>query len=1759
MKKQSNIFFDSLFLSDEEKTSGASASKTTSSGLINKRNIIFIDTRVPDYKNLLANIQPDTEVVILDPAKDGIAQITESLFGKQYDSLHIVSHGSTGSLQLGSNYLNSGNLSQYQSQLHQWKTALTEEADILLYGCDVAAGETGVGFVQQLSQLTGADVTASNDLTGNAALGGDWDLEVKTGSIEASLAFKTEVLDSYQYVLPAISLNNFSDTYYQNFNTLANSGIGNPWQNDSTISSWYTSVAAYSAGIGSDNTGGLYSFGSGGSTDRALGSIASNSTPLYYGVKFVNNTGSAINSLRVGYTGEQWRTANNLNPQRLNFHYQKGTNLTSLDTGSWAAVTQLNFNAPIANSTAGALDGNLAANRTVIAPIRINLGTPLAAGEEIMLRWQDIDDVVGTDHGLAIDDFSIQAISSGSQAPVINVPNALSLFYKENDTPISIISGATITDDFTDFDASILTLDITSGSQAGDRISIRNQGNGIGQIGLDGRIINYEGKRIGTYKGGIDTEQFAIIFETANATSQAVGALLNNIVYSNITENLQFGTGRNITIQMMDGDRKFSNIVNRNVVFTPQNDTPIVGNTTTLYNGALGTLPQNQGLQYFGPGVTPTLVYNAANLNTSANDSAQAGFSNYLGATNYSSFTLDRTKGYTISFTARVNSESHLANKNNDGKDDRAGFSVIAISSDGKYGIELGFWQDRIWAQEDGTTQSNPSLEADKAPTSDFRTLFTQAEGITFNTYMGTNSINYDLTVLGDSYTLFANGNSILNGKLRDYSAFPNGTLDVYEKPNFIFFGDNTPSAKASVDLAKVSVTTYSALPGITLDEDTSVVIPNLRVNDIDAGFNNVTVHIKVNNGILTAKSSSGVTINGNSTKYVSLTGQVDQINTALTAVNGLVYKPDQDFNGSDTLTINANDGQGVGISTTSAINVTSINDDPTLTTNNPISVNEGAEVIITNGMLQITDVDNIPSQLTYTITARPNRGSLFLNGFGINYNGATFTQDDINNNRLTYKHGGSETLSDVFGFTATDVLATTRVSLSSAGIQGNGSSKSPSISGNGRYVSFYGSNVNNLVAGDTNNYPDIFVRDIQTGQTTRVSVASDGTQANLPSESPIISDNGRYVIFQSDANNLVANDINNRSDIFVRDTQTNKTTLVSVSSGGTQGNGDSSAIGISADGRYIVFNSKASNLVNNDFNSILSDVFVRDTQTNQTTLVSIGSGGTQSNKDAYASGISSDGRYIVFNSIASNLVANDFNNQSDVFVRDTQTNQTTLISVSYDGNPVFGGSGDAKISGNGRYVAFSSAGNNLVAGDTNNKIDVFVRDTQTNQTKLVSVDLNGISANADSYINDISDDGRYIVFRSKANNLVVGGANGLDNIFVRDTQTNQTTCVSVNSNGFQGNSFSTEASISGDGRYIVFDSVSSNLVIGDTNNSSDIFVYRNTPPVISGNANISVTPVNDAPTFSIGGNQSVQMGATQQTVANWAANFNPGANETSQNLDSYMVNVTDNASIFDVAPTIDATGKLTYKPTTSLPGTGTRSTTATIEVKAKDNGGTANDGVDTSAAQTFKITVYSNTINSITATTGADILTGTDGSDRIDAGNGDDIIYGGLGSDRIIGGGGNDILYGDLENIPAYGVNFTMNDTIYGGIGNDTIYGNGGNDILYGEDGSDTIFGGDGDDQIWGGVGDDILNGGSGKDTFVLVRGQGKETIEDFTLGQDTLGCAGGLKYGSTLGFTTDINGDTLIRDTVRGLDVALVKGITAANLNQSSNFRLM
>jgi Tol biopolymer transport system component len=296
----------------------------------------------------------------------------------------------------------------------------------------------------------------------------------------------------------------------------------------------------------------------------------------------------------------------------------------------------------------------------------------------------------------------------------------------------------------------------------------------------------------------------------------------------------------------------------------------------------------------------------------------------------------------------------------------------------------------------------------------------------------------------------------------------------------------------------------------------------------------------------------------------------------------------------------------------------------------------------------------------------------------------------------------------------------TTRISVASDGTQGNSDCESyglwfafnPSISADGRYVAFH-SAATNLVEGDTNGVQDCFVHDRITGETTRISVASDGTQGNGGSIFPAISGDGRYVVFQSDSANLVEGVTN--GGVFVHDRVMGETTFESVSSEGTQGNSFSGWPAISADGRYVAFISLSDNLVEGDTNGEF-DVFVHDRMTGETTMISVASDGTQGNSLDVIPAISADGRYLAFRSDSANLVEVNPFDVSFWFVHDRVTGETTFLGDSIDGLQGIYGFIFNSVSSDGRYWAFTSDASNLVEADTNGVIDVFVRDLGTSK-----------------------------------------------------------------------------------------------------------------------------------------------------------------------------------------------------------------------------------------------------------------------------------------------------------------------------------------------------------------------------------------------------------------------------------------------------------
>jgi Tol biopolymer transport system component len=335
----------------------------------------------------------------------------------------------------------------------------------------------------------------------------------------------------------------------------------------------------------------------------------------------------------------------------------------------------------------------------------------------------------------------------------------------------------------------------------------------------------------------------------------------------------------------------------------------------------------------------------------------------------------------------------------------------------------------------------------------------------------------------------------------------------------------------------------------------------------------------------------------------------------------------------------------------------------------------------------------------------------------------------------------------------------TERASLGPGGIQANGSCYSASISADGRFVGFT-SDATNLVEGDTNGAYDAFVRDLQTDTTERISVGSRGIQANSYSYRPEFSAHGRFVAFESVATNLVPGDSNRSNDVFVRDRTTGLTARVNVGTTGTQGNGYTAFAAISADGRFVAFESVASNLVPGD--SGVEDVFVRDRKANKTRRIGAGD---QTSEDP---AISADGRFVAFTSYADNLVPGDTNETTDVFVVNLQAGTIQRVSVGTGGLQADGSSFAPAISADGRFVAFSSVAGNLVPDDNNSKYDIFVFDRSLGKPRRASVGYRNLEADGDSFVPSISADGHQVAFQSDATNLVLGDTNGVRDVFVR-------------------------------------------------------------------------------------------------------------------------------------------------------------------------------------------------------------------------------------------------------------------------------------------------------------------------------------------------------------------------------------------------------
>ena len=378
--------------------------------------------------------------------------------------------------------------------------------------------------------------------------------------------------------------------------------------------------------------------------------------------------------------------------------------------------------------------------------------------------------------------------------------------------------------------------------------------------------------------------------------------------------------------------------------------------------------------------------------------------------------------------------------------------------------------------------------------------------------------------------------------------------------------------------------------------------------------------------------------------------------------------------------------------------------------------------------------------------------------------------------------------------------------------------SLSGDISGDGRFVTF--SSASPLVPAKTNGVYDIFVRDLQSGGIDKVTEGLSGTQPNSSSYVPAISDNGRYVAFVSSATNLVTNDTNGFADAFVFDRQTRVSSRVSVGAAGIQANAaiDITEIAISGNGQFVAFRTSASNLVVGDSN-LTNDVFVHDRLSGITERISVATDGTQANSSSNGPSLSFDGRMVAFQSSATNLVVNDSNGLSDIFVRDRVAGATSRVSVSASGSQALSNSFAPSISGDGASVVFVSTAN--LANATVHS-SVFVRDLVRNTTTNVgpptiqAFDAQGIPPERRPAI---SFDGRYVVMVEVRTN-----PDGFDEIVIVDRETQNWQVISRSQQFLSADGDSSRPSISNNGSSVVFTSQAGRFVPQDTNGRLDVF-----------------------------------------------------------------------------------------------------------------------------------------------------------------------------------------------------------------------------------------------------------------------------------------------------------------------------------------------
>ena len=665
-------------------------------------------------------------------------------------------------------------------------------------------------------------------------------------------------------------------------------------------------------------------------------------------------------------------------------------------------------------------------------------------------------------------------------------------------------------------------------------------------------------------------------------------------------------------------------------------------------------------------------------------------------------------------------------------------------------------------------------------------------------------------------------------------------------------------------------------------------------------------------------------------------------------------------------------------------------------------------------------------------------------------------------------------------------------------------SSSSATISADGKYVAFAGGWV--AFGSTNNNATDVFVKNMNTGAVSDEHRSAAGVNGGSGSGMPVISADGQFLVFQS-SSGLVPG-VPPSGMLYVSSVGSNAIEAVSTTSDGlAYADRAASNPDISGDGRYVVFSSAATNLGDGS-TSATEDIFVKDLVTGEVTRVSTSTGGGDGNGDSQYAKISADGRFVVFQSFASNLAAGDTNGYPDIFVWDRSDSSVTnitenLVAVSSPNNGSY--LPDVAFDNGWGGVVVFQTGRNLVAEDTSNATDIYAYSLYDGSVQLVSAKANGSGVALGSEDASVSGDGRFVVFTSYSDALVAGDANGARDIFVKDLYTGAIALVSKTAAGTAANGASSHAQISLGGEWIVFESSATNLAASDDNGGlGDVFRVSNPLLVdtLAGGAG------NDTYVLERKDIVQEQAGAGIDTIIS-SISFSlvdtDGAGTLGGNVENLVLAGTANLNGTGNALGNLITGNAGDNVLAGGAGVDTVSYAAaaaavTVSLAISTAQATGGAGSDT-------LTGFENIIGSGFS----DQLTGDAGNNRLDGGRLNDTLRGGAGSDTYVTDSSADIvvedgtLATDIDTVVS-GVNWTLgarleNLTLTGttatsGGGNQSanvLTGNAIANTLQGYGGNDTLNGGAGDDRLVGGSGNDVMNGGTGNDTF--EGGEGGDT----------------------------------------------------------------